>query len=125
MRAGKLDRLIDIQRADMVMSPGGEPTLTWANVVTRRAASYAPVAGSERFSAPQLAALEQVEFRIRYSQNVAELMPQDRIIYPSPEGSPPAPITERQIYNIIAVNEIGRREGLAIMTVRRADVVAP
>jgi head-tail adaptor len=124
MRAGKLDRLIDIQRATMNMSPGGEPVLSWDTIVSRRAASYAPVVGTERFSAPQLAALEQVEFRIRYSQNVAELIPSDRVIYPSPEGSPPAPITERQIYNIIAVNEIGRREGLAIMAVRRADVPA-
>ena len=123
MRAGKLDRLIDIQRASNSTSDSGEVIAGWQTIITRRAASYAPVAGTERFNAPQVAALQQVEFRIRYSADVANLSPLDRVIYPALEaGSPPAATAVNRLYDILAVNEIGRREGLAIIAARRADV---
>lgn len=124
MRAGRLDRRVDLQRATATQSPSGEPVETWSNIVTRRAASYAPVRGEERFSAPQFNAKEQVEFRVRWSRALAGLNPKDRLIYPAlVDGlSPPDEITPDRVFDIMAVHEIGRREGLRIMTVRRADV---
>lgn len=125
MRAGKLDRLIDIQRKSVTPGEGGEPVETWANIAARRPAGYRPLRGDERFGDPQLVANEQVEFRIHYSLSVAALTPQDRIIYPAMSAdSPPEDITTMRIHDILAVQEIGRREGLQIITRRRADVTS-
>ena len=126
MRAGRLDRLITIQRKTETYSSSGAPMDGWAVVgVTRRAASYRPLRGDERFSDPQRVADEQVEFSIRYSTDVAELSPLDRIIYPALSGDSPGDVpATRHIYDILAVPEIGRREGLRITAVRRADVTS-
>jgi head-tail adaptor len=124
MRAGRLDRFIDIQSQTATTSDSGEQILTWENFVSRRAASITPVQGSERFINPQVAAQDQIEFRIRYFADVADLSPRDRIIYPAADGSPGDP-DPRHVYNILAVNEIGRREGLRIVAVRHADTLAP
>ena len=67
-------------------------------------------------------AKQQVEWGIRWSADVASLTPLDRIIYPAvAAGSPPPAIDHSAIYDVIAVHEIGRREGLRVVTVRRAD----
>ncbi len=119
MRAGRLDRRIDIQRGTPTASASGEPQFAWINIVSRLPASIAPVQGSERLETPQITASEQVEFRIRYSMEVSDLSPKDRIIYPAVNGSEDIP--NRSIYDVAAVNEIGRREGLRIIALRRAD----
>ena len=126
MRAGRLDRLITIQRKTVTNSGSGEPIEAWAAIgPVRRAASMVPVRGEERFSGPQLVGNEQIEFRIRYSVEVANLTPQDRIIHPAlSEDSPEDEPNTRQIHDILASHEIGRREGLQIITMRRADVTA-
>ncbi|MPZ58441.1 MAG: hypothetical protein GEU91_18500 [Rhizobiales bacterium] len=125
MRAGRLDRLITIQRKTVTLSPSGEPVETWMTIAARRSASMAPVHGDERYSDPQRVAQDQIEFRIRYSSNVAELTPQDRIIHPALPADLPEPEPEtRQIHDVLAVHELGRREGLRIITQRRADVLA-
>lgn len=125
MRAGRLDRLITIQRKTSIISDAGGVTETWATVGSlRRAASMNPVRGEERFSNPQISALEQIEFRIHYSADVAALSPQDRIIYPALEDA--SPLNDPAavgIHDVLAVHEIGRREGLQIITQRRADVL--
>lgn len=125
MRAGRLDRLITIQRKSETQLPSGEPVEAWTTIVSRRAASMAPVKGDERFATPQEVASEQVEFRVRHSLDVAALSPKDRIVYPAlSEASPEDEPDERNIYDVLAVHEIGRREGLRIITQRRADVTA-
>lgn len=88
----------------------------------------APVRGEERFDAPQYIASEQVEFRVRYAEVLVDLTPLDRVIYPAftadEIGASPVPdVTTRRIYDVLAVHEIGRREGLQIITARRADVL--
>lgn len=123
MRAGRLDRLITIQRKSSTPSNSGEPQETWTTIIERRAAGYRPLKGDERFTGEQVIGTEQIEFRIRYSSNVAALSQQDRIVYPaladeSPEDEPDT----RNIYDVLAVHEIGRREGLLIITQRRSDV---
>lgn len=125
MRAGRLDRLITIQRLSQSVSASGAPTETWTTVVNRRLASMTPVKGDERFNPPQTNAEAQIEFRIHYSDDVADLSPRDRIIYPAlGSDSPTDDPTGRQIHDILAVLEIGRREGLKIITQRKPDVTS-
>lgn len=125
MRAGRLDRLVTVQRKTVTQSDSGETVETWSLVSARRAASIRPAAGSERWTNPTLLAEEQVEFQFRYSADIASLSPQDRIIYPAlADESPDDQPDTRSIYDVLAVHEIGRREGLQVITKRRADVDA-
>ncbi len=118
MRAGRLDRLITIQRKASTQSDSGEPVEAWSTIANRIAASMSPVRGDERFTGEQLVGQQQVEFRIRYFAAVAELGQHDRIVYPALESGEP---DLRNVYDILATHEIGRREGLQIITQRRAD----
>lgn len=123
MRAGRLDRLITIQRRTSSPDDAGEPTDSWSTITpARRPASMMPVRGDERFSADQYSAKGQVEFRIRWSLAVADLSPLDRVLYPAPASGSEAGAATLAIYNIIETQEIGRREGLAIIAYRQADV---
>lgn len=125
MRAGRLDRMITIQRRSQSVSASGAPSETWTTLVNRRPASMNPVKGEERFNPPQTNAQEQIEFRIHYSADVADLSPRDRIIYPAlGADSPTDDPTDRQIHDIVAVHEIGRREGFKIIAERRPDVTS-
>jgi hypothetical protein len=80
------------------------------------------VQADERFSAPRLVARQQTEFHVRWSQDIADLSPLDRIVYPPvPDTSPPTHMPSTSSYDIVEVHEIGRREGFKIIAVRRAD----
>lgn len=126
MKAGSLDRRVTIQRKTETPSPSGEPEVTWANISVRRPASMWPVRGDERFASPEETAYEQIEFRVRYSADVAALSPLDRVIHPALTAEQAADlnyvIPTRSIHDVLGVLEIGRREGLKIITQRRADV---
>lgn len=127
MRAGSLDRRITIQRKTSTQSASGAPGEAWANVVLRRPASMWPYKGDdEKFSDPAIVAYERIEFRVRYSADVAALSPLDRIIHPAltseQAADPDFTIHERTIFDVMGVLEINRREGLRIITRRRADV---
>lgn len=123
MRAGPLDRFVTLQRKSESYSDSGEPIEVWADVVSRWYASVRPIPGDERFAGEQWIARQQVEFRTRWAQEVSDLSPLDRVIYPAPgldetEGNP----VESTVYDIMDVSEIGRREGLLIKAARRPDV---
>ena len=122
MKAGSLDRRVTLMRKTETQSPSGEPIVAWGILAASRAASVAPVSGSERSVAPQVVAQEQVEFRVRWSSDIADLTPRDRIVYPAldPE-EPAAEIPDTHIYDLLAVHEIGRREGLRLIAYRRTD----
>lgn len=126
MQSGPLDRLISIQRNTAAPSPSGEPIEAWTNIALRRAASKGPITGNERFASPEKVAYEQTEFRVRYSADVAALTPLDRVVEPAlsqeQADDPAYVIPQRSIYDVLGVMEIGRREGLRILTQRRADV---
>lgn len=123
MRAGRLDRLITIQRKSETPSDSGEPVVTWINLApARRPASVTPVRGEERFSGEQYAATGQYDFRVHYSSVLADLTPLDRILYPAPADGGEASVATTAIYNILYVSEIGRREVLSIIAYRQADV---
>jgi len=122
MRAGRLDRKVTIQRKTVNLSDAGDPVETWADLVTNRWAAVLPLGGDERFAVPQLGAKQQVEFQVRWSANLAGLTPQDRIIYPvRADASPQPALADTSIFDIAAVHEIGRREGLRIIAIRRTD----
>lgn len=127
MSAGKLDRKVTIQRKSVTQLPSGEPVETWANLSLRRSASMWPFKAAEGFTAPERTAYEQIEFRVRYSSDVAALTPQDRVIHPALTEAQAADvdyvIPERSIHDVLGVLEINRREGLRIITNRRADVL--
>lgn len=114
MRSERLDRKIRIERSTQSVSDGGEPTEAWAEHAVRRA-SVAPVRGEERFGGEQWVAKEQVEFRIRWDSTVANISPLDRVIYPVGAATP------ANTFDVMAVHEIGRHEGLRIMAARRSD----
>lgn len=126
MRAGSFDRRITIQRKAVTLSDSGDGVETLTNLVVRRPASMWPLNGDERFASPQEVASEQVEFRVRHSSILADLTPLDRVIYPALTTAQAADsgyvIPTRSIYDVLVASEIGRREGIKIITQRRADV---
>jgi head-tail adaptor len=116
MRAGTLDRRVALQRQSTSPSDSGEPQILWTTIAQRWALKM-PVAGIERYGGEQLEAKEQVEFRLRWSLDIADLQPADRLIEPAQDASSPP---GRSVYDIIAVLEIGRHEILRVITTRRA-----
>ena len=106
--AGDLDRRIRIERQVRGEdSPGGEETYTWA-LVSIVWANVRPLRGRELFAAQQVAAKVDTRFRIRWRTGITpERM---RIVDDQGRG-----------YDIMAVLEIGRRDGLEIMGVARAE----
>lgn len=123
MRAGRLGKLVTIQRKSSTYSDSGEPIETWATLALRRPASYKAVRGDEKFAADQIVAREQVEFGIRYSADIADLNTKDRIIYPALQADSPAPDPETgRVFDILAVHEVGSGEGFTVTAARRADV---
>lgn len=126
MAGGKLDRKITIRRKSVTYSNSGEPVEAWANLALRRSASMWPFKATEAFAEPETTAYEQIEFRIRYSSDVAALSPQDQVVYPALTEEQAADdeyaIPERSIHDVLGVLEIGRREGLRLITRRRPDV---
>jgi head-tail adaptor len=115
MRGGQLDKRIALQRKISTPSDSGQPVDIWTTTAERWA-DKRPVAGVERYGGEQLEAREQVEFRLRWSTDIADLQAADRIIEPASDaGNPPI----RSIYDVFAVLELGRHEGFRVLTARR------
>ncbi len=123
MRAGRLDRRIDIQRNTPTASDSGEMVEAWTSLAANLPATYRGLKVDERITGgPQVIASDQVEFTIRYSSLLASLNPKDRIIYPSMAAdSPAAPIPPSKIYNVLGIVEVGRAEALLITAQRAPD----
>lgn len=117
MRGGTLDRRIALQRKSQSLSNTGEPSLTWSTLAQRWSA-VRPLNGIERNAASQWVGREQVQFEVRWSEEIEDLSPLDRIICPASEAFV-SPVSPRSIYDIIAVNEQGRHKILKIMAARR------
>lgn len=104
MHAGKLDRRIVIQLKSLSQNAYGEAIETWADLA-EVFAQYLTGGGNERFSSAQVYAETQGRFRIRWR---ADITPQHRIVFDGKE------------WDILAVDEIGRKEGLEIKVKARA-----
>lgn len=109
MKAGALDRRITIQREVQTGTDAyNVPIMEWVDLATV-AAAVTPVSDGERWRAAEVSAEVTTRFLIRYSPQVADVNPKDRIRY------------EGRLYDIYGVKEVGRREGLEITATARAD----
>lgn len=108
MKAGALDRRITIERYTSVQNEYGEPVVTWANLATVWA-SWRRASARETLAALEIAAAVSDVFEVRYSGTVSAITPKDRLVY-----------GERN-FDIVSVEEIGRREGLRINAIARAE----
>lgn len=111
MQAGKLDRRITLQRASTTKNGFNEDVEAWGDIATVWA-SATPVSDAERVRTQQVGAVISMRFQIRFSTAVADLSPTDRLTY------------NGKTYNITAVKELGRREGLEITAATRSDAGA-
>lgn len=99
MRAGRLDRLVTLQRAITTQDAYGEEIKTWSDIADVWA-ERVELRGVERFEAQQTQAHVDAKYRIRW---MAGLTPINRLID-----------ADGRVYDIQAVLEIGRREGLEL-----------
>ena len=104
MRAGTLDRRVRIEQETTSQDGFGEPVVTWA-VLDVVAAQVKPIRGQERFQAQQVSAEATTRFRIRHRTDLTEKM---RLLH------------DGEAYDIVAILEIGRREGLEILAKAKA-----
>lgn len=96
MRAGNLDRVIEIQRRTTGLDLYGTPVETWATFITLRA-QLLKNATDDREGARGHTSDAVLTFRMYY---FASLSLNDRLLY------------EGQQYEITGITEIGRRVGL-------------
>lgn len=112
MKAGRLDRSIVIQKKTAVSQDGyGGEVESWGKIHSAPylSAGKTPLGGSERFTADQLIGKETATFQIRFRADVTVT---NRILYPISSG---------KVWDIISVQEVGRREALKIDAVARAE----
>lgn len=111
MDSGKLDRKITIERFG-VGSPAtndfGEPSGSWGTLSSVWA-KRETISDGERWRAGEINAQITDRFVIRYSTDVSDVDPTDRIAW------------EGRVYNIFGVKEIGRREFIEITAAARND----
>lgn len=117
MRAGTLDTQVVLQRRVVTYSSSGSPIETWSTLTTVWA-GLRPILGEERSGTQQWVAREQTEFTVRWSTDVEDLSPLDRVVCPA-EDAGDSPIPNRSIYDVIAVHEPDRHVNLKIMAARR------
>lgn len=100
MRAGELNRLIDIDQATDVRDAAGGVTQTWTIFAADVSAKVMPKRGREHVSGDRINVEFDTVFRIRYLPGVVAKM---RLRY------------EGVTYDIQFVAELGRREGLDLL----------
>lgn len=109
LSAGKLDRRLRLERATTIQDAGsGQDVETWQLLATvwgswRRASARETLASAE-----VTAAVTDI-FEVRWSQQVRELGPKDRVVY------------DGKTYDIVEATEIDRRVGIRIAATARAD----
>ena len=96
-----MDRRVVIESFTTAANAYGEPIKTWSVFATVWA-QVSPMRGEERFSAQQIDARATTRFRIRYRSDLDQTM---RLSYGG------------DAYDITAILEIGRQEGLDLMAV--------
>lgn len=103
MKFGRMDSRILIERATLTTNAYGERAMSWSTLATVWAdVIFREGSGNEAIQSLQLMSKQPVHFIIRYSTTVAGVTPKDRVTYNS------------KVYNIEAIQEIGRNEGLRL-----------
>ena len=110
MRFGKMDRRIVIERATLTTNTYGERAESWGTLATVWAEiSYKYGSGTESIQSDQILTKQPVSFIIRYSATTNGVNPTDRVSYGG------------DLYQIEAIQEIGRAEGLRVVTTLRGE----
>jgi len=108
LRAGDLDRRVELQRLVVTRDRMNAPVQNWSTLA-EVAASLFDVSDAERLSNAEVGASVTTRFRIRWSPDVADLNAKDRLV------------CEGAVYAISGVKQVGRRDGLEITAARRGD----
>jgi len=109
MKPERLDRKITLQRfAYATDHASGEQVKVWSTLSSVWA-SKRDVSDSERVASAEVSAEIGTRFQIRWDSSWSSLNPKDRVV------------SAGLIYDIVGVKEIGRREGLEISAIARAD----
>lgn len=106
MRAGALDRQIDLLSRGSGQSATGAPTVSWSVYASAVFAAKRDLSNDEVRADDQAVAMQRAEFRIYWRDDVR---PGHRVRYPAGSGG-----TE---YAITGIEELGRREGLLITAI--------
>lgn len=111
MTTVNLDRRITLQRATVTRGDFNQEIETWNDLATvfahRRDAS-----ASEGYRAQEIGAQLSTRFTIRWSTDVADLNPRDRVIYAG------------VVHDITGVRETERNRWLEVDCVARPDIAA-
>jgi SPP1 family predicted phage head-tail adaptor len=109
--SGSLNRRATLQRATVTRNDFNEEIETWNTLasvwINRRDAS-----ANEAYRAQEVGAQISTRFTIRYSSDVDDLNPRDRLLY---DGT---------VYNITGVRETQRNRWLEVDCVARPDIAA-
>ena len=97
-----MDRRIALQSTTLTTNDYGQRVASWATYATVWA-SIKYKAGSEKVTDDQVGSTQTVDFTIRYSTDVSGVKASHRLVYNS------------QNYEILYVQEIGRKEGLILV----------
>lgn len=104
MRAGKLDRIITIERLTETVSPSGSVVTAWTNIATVRA-EIVTQSAAEFLTGFGEAENGTIVFRVRYLPSITTA---DRVLY------------NGVAHDLKEVTEIGRRRGLELRAVATA-----
>lgn len=108
MRAGQLDRRINIERTFSTLDEFGRDVPAW-NTIAKVWAQVEFGAGTETRATMEVAAEQRRTFRIRW---LSGLLSTDRIVY------------EGKSWDILDIAELGRRDGLLVTGIARVDKTA-
>lgn len=103
-----LDRRIRIERNTPVQDEYGQETENWSELVTLHA-SWRRASTKETLASAEVSATASDVFEIRWSPAWSSVNPRDRLVF------------DGRVYDISAVTEIGRREGLRINALARTE----
>lgn len=107
----KRDRRVTLERPDMRADKLGTNIPGWIKLA-RVWAQKVPQRAVEAWKAGSTASTREIMWRIRWSRQVADLSSSDRLVY------------RDTVYEISGVQEIGRREGIEIITVDSGETVS-
>ena len=100
MRAGRLDRRVQLSTRSVVRGPTGEAVEQWSPP-RERWAEVTLLGASERRQSEQMLATRTATFRLRWERDLVGA--QSRLVY------------DGYVWDVRGVKELGRREGLELM----------
>lgn len=103
-----LDRRIRIERNTPVQDEYGQEIENWSELVTLHA-SWRRASAKETLASAEVSATASDVFEIRWSPAWSSVNPRDRLVY------------DGRTYDIASIQEMGRRDGIRINALARAE----